>query len=443
MKIQPAKSVRGTITLPGDKSISHRAAILAALATGETRVENFASGADCASTLRCLENLGVRIEREGATVFVEGVGAKGFQKPLKDLDCGNSGTTMRLLAGVLAGQDFDSVLTGDESLKKRPMRRIIEPLRLMGARIESSNDCAPLKIYGANSLKAIRYEMPIPSAQVKSCLLLAGLNARGKTSVVEKSKNGCGFANARDHTERMLRWLGATIEIESNARNFARTISVEGGAKLKARDIKIPSDISSAAFFILAAAGLPASDLTIKGVGLNSTRTDFLDIVREFTGAVEISSEREVCGETVGDVRVLNDGAARVSNDFKFVLNPDRVPAMIDELPALAVLGTRLWTSLEVRGAAELRVKESDRIAAVCENLRRMNARVEEFADGFTVEKSNLKGARIDSFGDHRIAMAFAVAALFSSGETEIENAECAAVSFTEFFATLRRITKN
>ncbi len=439
MKIQPAKSVNGTINLPGDKSISHRAVILAAMVTGETRIENFATGADCASTLRCLENLGVEIRRANTTVFIKGVGKTGFQKSSKDLDCGNSGTTLRLLAGVLAGQNFDSILTGDDSLKKRPMRRVIEPLTQMGAQIESSNGCAPLKIYGKNSLRAIFYEMPIPSAQVKSCVLLAGLNASGKTVVVEKSKNGFGFANTRDHTERMLGWLGAKIETESDAKNFTRTISIESGVEFSARDIKIPGDISSAAFFLAAAACLSGSYLTIKNVGLNFTRTDFLDVLREFTSAIEIKNEREVCGETVGDIKTR--GAA-VSNDFGFTLNPDLVPSMIDELPILAILGTQIWTSLEVRGAQELRVKEADRIKAIVENLKKMNACVEEFADGFRVEKSDLKGAKINSFGDHRIAMAFSVAALFATGETEIIDADCVNVSFPEFFQTLNLITK-
>lgn len=440
MKIQPAKSVSGTINLPGDKSISHRAAIISAMATGETRIENYGSGADCASTLRCLETLGVEIKRENTTVFINGVGKNGFQKPSKDLDCGNSGTTMRLLAGVLAGQNFDAVLTGDESLKKRPMRRIIEPLTQMGAQIESSDGCAPLEIYGRNPLSPLSYEMPIPSAQVKSCVLLAGLYAREKTVVVEKSKNGYGFANTRDHTERMLKWLDAKIKINFDAKNFARAISIEGGAEFAARNIKIPGDISSAAFFLVAADCLSDSDLTIKGVGLNFTRTNLLNILQNFTPLVEIKNERRRCGEEVGDVRVR--GAANFSNDFGFALNPDRVPAMIDELPILAVLGTQIFKSLEVRGAQELRVKESDRIVAIVENLRKMNARVEEFADGFRVEKSELEGAKINAFGDHRIAMAFAVAALFAAGETEIDGAECAEVSFPEFFQTLARIVK-
>ncbi len=440
MKIKPAKSINGTINLPGDKSISHRAAILAAMATGETRIENYATGADCASTLRCLETLGVEIRRENSTVFIKGVGKTGFQKPEKDLDCGNSGTTLRLLAGVLAGQRFDSVLTGDESLKKRPMRRIIEPLTQMGAPIEAENDCAPLKIYGRNSLRAISYEMPIPSAQIKSCVLLAGLNAMGKTVVVEKSENGYGFANTRDHTERMLAWLGAKVEIEPDAEKFTKTISIEGGAQFAARNIEIPGDVSSAAFFLVAAACLPGSDLTIKNVGLNFTRTNLLNILQEFTPSIEIENEREVCGEPIGDVRVR--GAANVPNDFGFTLNPHQVPAMIDELPVLAILGTRLWTSLEVRGARELRVKESDRIKAIVENLKKMNARVEEFANGFRIEKSDLKGTKVNSFGDHRIAMAFSVAALFATGETEIFDAECADVSFPEFFETLAQIRK-
>ncbi len=442
MKIQPANSLNGTINLPGDKSISHRAAILSAMATGDTRIENFASGADCASTLKCLQDLGVEIRRENSTVFIKGVGKKGFQKPIEQLDCGNSGTTMRLLAGVLAGQNFDSVLTGDDSLRKRPMRRVIEPLSKMRARIESETGGAPLKIYGTNALSSIIYDLPIPSAQVKSCVLLAGLNADGK-SKIQSPKSKDRKPNSRNHTELMLEFLGAEIEenfIEVKD-GFVQEISIDGRSRLAAKDLLIPSDISSAAFFIVAAACLKNSEIVIKNVGLNPTRTAIVEVLRGLGADIEILKTEKVCNETVGDLLVRGSGNLVPKVKINKI-DGDVIANLIDEIPILAIFGTQLENGLEIRGAQELRVKESDRIAAIVENLRGMNASIEEFADGFRVEKSNLKGARVDSFGDHRIAMAFAVAALFAEGETEILDAECAAVSFPEFFQTLGQIIK-
>ena len=438
MKIQPTVSLNGKIRLPGDKSISHRAAILASMATGETRIENYATNADCDSTLDCLRNLGVEIRRENSTVYVKGVGKNGFVKPLRELDCGNSGTTMRLLAGVLAGQNFDSVLVGDASLSKRPMRRIIQPLTQMGAQIDSDDGCAPLKIFGRNPLQAISYKMPVASAQVKSCVLLAGLNSDGRSSVIENTRD----TSIRDHTERMLRWFEA--DVVSNTRlgfNDSGEISVSGESELTARNLQIPGDVSSAAFFLIAAACLPGSDLIMENVGLNKTRAFTVQLVQIFGGQVEITNKREVCNESVGDIRVIGKKSLpRIKSGD--LLNRNSIPLIIDEIPILAVFGTQLWNGLAIRGAEELRVKESDRIAAIVENLRRMNATVEEFPDGFRVEKSKLKGATVDSFGDHRIAMAFAVAALLATGESEIVGAHAASVSFPEFFQTLASIRK-
>lgn len=437
MKIQPAESLNGKVRLPGDKSISHRAAILASMATGETRIENYATSADCASTINCLRNLGVEIQQVDSTVFVKGVGANGFTKPTKELDCGNSGTTMRLLAGVLAGQNFDSVLTGDASLAKRPMRRIIEPLTEMGARIESENGCAPLKIHGKNPLQAISYALPIASAQVKSCLLLAGLNTKGK-SEIRNPKSKIKSSSSRNHTELMLRYLGAEIE-ESYAETeggFIQEISIDGNPKLAAANLQIPSDISSAAFFIVAASCLENSEIVLENVGLNPTRTAILETLQSFGADIEVLDRNEICNEIVGDVSVRGRKIL-VSKAASNLIGGDVIANLIDEIPILAVFGTQIENGLEIRGAAELRVKESDRIAAIVENLRRMNASVEEFSDGFKVEKSNLRGATVDSFGDHRIAMAFAIAALFAKGETEITGAESAGVSFPEFFQTL------
>ena len=431
MKIQPANNLQGTINLPGDKSISHRAALFSALATGETRVENFATSADCASTLGCLEQLGVRISREKSTVTIEGVGKNGFQKPESALDCGNSGTTMRLLAGILAGQNFDSVLTGDESLSKRPMRRVIEPLTEMNAHLEAIDNHAPLKIFGKNPLQAISFEPKVASAQVKSCVLLAGLNADGQTSVLEKTPT-------RDHTERMLRWFG--VDVREEETENGRLISVSGDAELKARDLLVPSDVSSAAFFLVAAACRPGSEIILPNVGLNPTRNAVVEVLKDFGAEIEILNEREIAGEPIADLRV--SGGDLKSKTSSNVLRGKIIANLIDEIPILAVFGTQIEGGLEIREASELRVKESDRIKSVVENLRKMNVSVEEFEDGLRVEKSALKGARVDSFGDHRIAMAFAVAALFAEGETEIEDAECAAVSFPAFFETLRNVAK-
>lgn len=432
MKIKPAGRLTGTINLPGDKSISHRAALLAAMATGESEIENFATSADCASTLDCLQKLGVRIRHKGATIFVVGVGKTGFRAPSGALDCGNSGTTMRLLAGILAGQNFDSVLTGDESLQARPMRRIIEPLTQMGARIESRNGSAPLHIFGKSALESINYDLPVASAQVKTCLLLAALFAAGTTEICER-------APTRNHTEKMLRYFGAQIK-ESFAENNHR-VSVSGGECLTARNFIVPSDISSAAFFLVGASCLPHSEIVLRNVGLNPTRRAALDVLRRFDADIEILNEREICGEPVGDLRVFGkkDFPAQAESNR---IEGDIIANLIDEIPILAIFGTRLNGGLEIRGAGELRVKESDRIKAIVENLRRMNGKVEEFPDGFKVEKSELKGAQIESYGDHRIAMAFAVAALLADGASEIRGAECANVSFPEFFQTLDKIVK-
>lgn len=432
MKILPAKSLKGEINLPGDKSISHRAAMFAALANGDTKIENFASSADCASTLECLKKLGVEIERENSTIFIKGVGKTGFQKPESELDCGNSGTTMRLMCGILAGQNFDSILTGDESLSKRPMKRLIEPLSAMNARIEAVENHAPLKIYGRNPLKAHHFEPKIASAQLKSCLLLAGLNSDGETSVLEKTPT-------RDHTERMLKYLGAKLRQTKTEKGTL--IAVSGAEILTAKDLNVPSDVSSAAFFLVAAACLPESEIVLKNVGLNPSRTGIIEVLRNFGAQIEILNEAEICGEPVGDLRVrgMKNPVRKVSSNL---IGGEIIANLIDEIPILAVFGTQTEGGIEIRNAEELRVKESDRIAAVVENLRKMNAEVEEFADGLRVGKSNLKGARVDSFGDHRIAMAFAVAALFAAGETEIAGADCAAVSFPEFFQTLESVAK-
>ena len=432
MNIKPAKLIEGAIKLPGDKSISHRAALLAALARGETLIENFATSADCASTLDCLQRLGAEIRRENSTIWISGKGKNALSAPTENLDCGNSGTTMRLLAGVLAGQNFDSVLTGDESLSQRPMRRVIEPLTRMNARIEAENNCAPLAIYGKNPLAPVSYQLPVASAQVKSCVLLAGLFAAGKTEVIET-------VTTRNHTENMLKFFGAAVE-EVFENNIHR-ITISGDSELTAKIFSVPSDISSAAFFLVAASCLPGSELVLQNVGLNPTRRAALDVLQNFGADIEILNEAEICNEIVGDLRVC--GREKLSSESAVnKIEGDIIANLIDEIPILAVFGTQLENGLEIRGAQELRVKESDRIRATVENLKRMGAAVEEFPDGLKIEKSNLRGAEIESYGDHRIAMAFAVAALVADGETKINGAECAAVSFPEFFQTLGKLAK-
>lgn len=440
MKIQTAEHLRGKIKLPGDKSISHRAAIFASLANGETRIENFATSADCLSTLNCLQNLGVKIRRENSDVFIKGVGKNGLTEPSEKLDCGNSGTTMRLLAGVLAGQNFDSVLIGDDSLKKRPMRRIIEPLTKMNAEISADKNCAPLRIFGKTLLKSIDYKLPVSSAQVKSCVLLAGLFADGETSV-ESPESKFPAPTSRNHTELMLEFLGANIfeEYVETDDGFVHKVTIGGDSVLTAKNFKIPSDVSSAAFFLTAAACLENSEIVLENVGLNPTRSAIVEILKKFGADVRIQNIKEICGEICGDLVVKGVKPLELNSEFNIISGEDTAN-LIDEIPILAIFGTQLKNGLEVRNAEELRVKESDRIAATVENLRRMNADVVEFPDGFKVARSSLKGAIIDSFGDHRIAMAFAIAALFATGETKIEGAEWARISFPDFFETLSEL---
>jgi 3-phosphoshikimate 1-carboxyvinyltransferase len=447
MKIQPARRIKGELSMPGDKSISHRAAMLSALGTGRARISNFATSEDCASTLRCLSQLGVRIERDGTNVIIEGAGLQGLRPSSAPLDCGNSGSTMRMLAGVVAGQDFVSVLTGDHSLCSRPMKRIIEPLEMMGARLSSEDGHAPLHVEGRKQLKAIHYEMAVVSAQVKSCILLAGLNAKGRTEVIEPQ------GATRDHTERMLRWLGVTVESRAVERSGieAEAITIDDGQQFKAKDGTVPGDISSAAFFIAAAAMLPGSKLKINGVGLNPTRRQLIPVLRSLGVDVQLDFiERdndwyqEDFLEPFGNISIAGGpGLAPLKEGESNVLRGALVAQLIDELPVLAVLGSQVIGGIQIRDAAELRVKESDRIRATVENLRAMGVEVVEHKDGLTIlERTQLRGARIDAHGDHRIAMAFAVAALIADGESEIAGAECVRISFPEFFELLESVVE-
>jgi len=431
MKISPSKHIEGAISLPGDKSISHRAIMLASIAEGDSRISNFASSVDCAATIECFRRLGISIERNGNDVSVVAKGKHGLTAPTQPLECGNSGTTMRLLAGILAGQRFTSTMTGDPSLRSRPMRRIIDPLQAMGANIESVDGNAPLAISGS-PLRAISYELPVASAQVKSCVLLAGLYADGTTKVVEPIPT-------RDHTERMLRGFGVDVSVNELA-GGSREISVRGGVELRATNIDVPGDISSAAFFLVAAACLPGSQLLIKNVGVNPTRAAILEVLQNLGANIRTSNRRDAGGEPVADIVAL--GGLSKPEDATDTMRGSIVANLIDEIPILAVLGTQLDDGLEIRDAAELRVKESDRIASVVQNLKAMGADVEEFDDGLRVHRSRLRGATIDSFGDHRIAMTFGVAALLADGESEIVDAECASVSFPEFYQTLSEVAR-
>jgi 3-phosphoshikimate 1-carboxyvinyltransferase len=422
--VSPGGAIDGVIELPGDKSISHRYAILAALAEGTSEISNYASAADCRSTLECLKGLGIAMDSAHGVVRIAGKGLDGLREPRRTLDAENSGSTMRMLAGVLAGQRFATTITGDSSLRKRPMRRVIEPLRQMGAEIRSADgDRAPLEIRGGN-LHAIEYTPPTPSAQVKSAVLLAGLFADGVTTAREA-------VATRDHTEVALREFGATLDGPRGA------IRIHPRPKLTARQLSVPSDLSTAVFLIGATLVLPSSSLMLHNVGLNPTRARVLDFFNSIGAPVRIATVQMRNGELVGDVSVRH---AAIEGG---TIAGSQVAEMIDELPMLAALGPYTEKGIEIHDAHELRVKESDRIAALAEGLRQMGASVEEFPDGLRVEgrsAGKLRGAKVDPRGDHRIAMALSVAALGAEGNSTILDAECVAVSFPEFFATLDRL---
>jgi 3-phosphoshikimate 1-carboxyvinyltransferase len=430
--IRPAKSVTGAVEPPGDKSISHRYAMLAALAEGSSELRHFAAAADCHSTLACVKALGADVKTEKDAVRVTGHGLRGLKSSWRALDAGNSGTTMRLMAGILSGQEFTSKLTGDASLQNRPMKRVVSPLREMGADIRAREDnFAPLEIHGAR-LHAIDFQMPMASAQVKSAVLLAGLFAEGVTSVTEP-------ARTRDHTELALEEFGVQLEKHGRTIRLQGLAGANGGAKLQARALDIPGDLSSAVFFIAAASILPESTLLIHNVGLNPTRTAILDVFASMGASLQMMSVRSAHGELVGDIAVK--GAPLQGG----VVEGATIPLVIDELPMLAALGPFTEKGIEIRDAPELRVKESDRIAALAENLRRMGATVEERPDGLRVEgraAGPIHGAEIDPRDDHRIAMAFAIAGLAADGATVIRAADCAGVSYPTFFEDLERIAE-
>src|SRR4051812_14479351 len=395
----PAKNVLGAIRLPGDKSISHRYAMLAAIARGTSKFHNFSSGDDCASTLRCIGQLGAKVRRTEDSLEIEGCGPR-LQAPSAVLDCGNSGSTMRMIAGILAAQDFSSELIGDASLSRRPMARVIEPLTLMGARVQAAErGLPPLRIQG-RALHGIDYSIPVASAQVKSTILFAGLLARGTTSVEEPLRT-------RDHSELALRAFGAEVQRSKNR------ITITGGQKLEAIEAAVPGDISSAAFFLCAAALFPGSNLVIEGVLLNPTRAALLDVLSALGAKISVINLGDQHGELVGTVKIEHHRLRGTK------ISGAQSASLIDELPVLAAIAPKQKAAFEIRDARELRVKESDRIATVARNLRAMGATVEEFEDGLRVAGGQkLHGADIDASGDHRIAMAFAIAGLKASSES-------------------------
>jgi 3-phosphoshikimate 1-carboxyvinyltransferase len=423
--VRPTDRVRGQVRLPGDKSISHRYAILAALADGPSLIHGYSTGADCASTLACLRQMGAEIDqdRSGAapTIRIIGRGLGGLRAPSSVLDAGNSGSTLRMLAGVLTGHPFEATLDGDASLRSRPMRRVIAPLERMGARFESRDNRPPLRVLGTASVTPISLRPEVPSAQVKSAVILAGLHAAGTTIVEEP-------VPTRDHTERALEAFGVRLVRQD------RAVAITGGQRLTGRTVRVPGDISSAAFWLAAAAALPGSDLTIDDVGLNPTRTAILDVLRRLGARIETSVDREDANEPVGSLRIRHGGVGATN------IRPEEVPGIIDELPVLAALATH-GGELSVSGAGELRVKESDRISALAAGLRALGADVDERPDGFHVTgRVRLAGGEADAHGDHRLAMAFAIAALGASAPTTIHGAGAAAVSYPEFFAVLESL---
>jgi 3-phosphoshikimate 1-carboxyvinyltransferase len=424
--VQPTPRVRGRVRPPGDKSISHRYALFAAIADGTSTIDGYSTGADCASTLGCLRALGVTIEQtgrdaSGLQLRIHGRGRGGLSAPAAALDAGNSGSTMRMLSGLLAAHPFTAELTGDASLSRRPMQRIIVPLERMGAQILSRNGRPPLIVHGCTPLRAIEFQTEVPSAQVKSAVLLAGLHAEGVTRVTEAIQT-------RDHTERGLRAFGVAIQSEGSA------VAIQGGQRLHAASLPVPGDISSAAFWMVAASSLPGSEIVIDGVGLNPTRTGIIDILRRMGADIGVETGQPTLAEPIGRITVRHGRlmAAEIA--------PAEVPGVIDELPVLAALATH-GGELRVTGAQELRVKESDRISALADGFRRMGADIDEQPDGFHVRgRHRLRGGEVDARNDHRLAMAFAVAALGASGPTTIHDAGAAAVSYPEFFSVLESL---
>ncbi|MBI5640247.1 MAG: 3-phosphoshikimate 1-carboxyvinyltransferase [Nitrospirae bacterium] len=419
------KTLRGEFVPPPDKSISHRAVMLSSLSKGTGIVRNFLRAKDTESTMNAFRSLGIDIEDRGDTLIIHGKGLHGLSEPADVIDCGNSGTTIRLISGVLSGNPFFSVLTGDSSLRTRPMARVIKPLSLMGAEIwaRADNRYPPLAIRGGR-LKPVSYTMPVASAQVKSAILLAGLYSEGKTSVAEP-------AGSRDHTERMLPAFGADLRVDGT------TVTVRGGHELSAMEIEVPGDFSSAAFFLVASLIIPGAEVTAKNVGINPTRTGLLDVLRKMGAAVEISNEHEVSGEPVADICLRSGGGLKAVQ-----IGGEMIPRLIDEFPILCIAAAASEGTTMIRGAEELRVKESDRIKAMATELGKMGVEVREHPDGLDIRGTeSIKGAEVYSHGDHRIAMAMAIAALTAEGKTTITGASAVDISFPGFFDIIKRMS--
>ncbi|MDD2372660.1 MAG: 3-phosphoshikimate 1-carboxyvinyltransferase [Syntrophomonadaceae bacterium] len=424
--ILKAKPLKGEITVAADKSISHRAVIFSALARGESIIKNLLAAEDIQSTCRCMKNLGVDIQERNSTLVIKGGGLQGLKEPNRVLDCGNSGTTMRLLTGVLSAQPFFSVLTGDHSLNQRPMRRVIEPLQLMGAELQGrqGGNYPPLAIKGGK-LKGINYSSPVASAQVKTAILLAALNANGVTEIWEPEKS-------RDHSENMLAAMGASIQVDGLG------IQIQSGQELSALEFLVPGDISAAAFFLVAATIVPGSELKICDIGVNPTRTGIIEVLQQMGANIKLENQRTIGGEKMADIIVTASQLKGVK------IEGEIIPRLIDELPVLAVAMAVAEGESEVREAGELRIKETDRIAAICGELGKMGVAIAELEDGFRIKgkEQQLQGVRVDSHGDHRIAMSLAVAGLIAEGETIIGNAEAVNISFPSFWNTLEKISR-
>ncbi|MDR2191677.1 MAG: 3-phosphoshikimate 1-carboxyvinyltransferase [Endomicrobium sp.] len=432
--LSKANKIEGTIEVPADKSITHRAIMLSSLAQGRSIVRNYLPSDDCIRTIDAFKKMGVEIKQDAKNLYIKGIGLK-LNKPRGEIYAGNSGTTTRLISGILAGQTFESVITGDESLSKRPMRRVIDPLTKMGAQFMSNNGLLPLKIKGQNPLNAISYESDKSSAQVKSAVLFAGLYAKGKTVYIEPVKS-------RDHSERMLKAFGAQVEIDRNnvSNNVSNKVSILPAQKLNPQDISVPGDISSAAFFIAAALLVPNSNLTIKNVNVNPTRDGFIEVLQKMGADISINNVKEVSGEPVADI------AVKYSKLKSLNLDAQIIPRMIDEIPIFALIASKAQGVSKVSGAGELRVKESDRIAAIVSQFSKIGVEIKEFEDGFEINGRGdfaPKAAEVESYKDHRIAMTLAVASLISQGETTINDAECVNISFPNFYELLKSASKS
>ena len=425
MKINKVAKINGTITVPADKSITHRAIMLSSLATGKSYINNYLKSDDCLMTMNAFKQMGVNIEQKDNSLIVNGVGINGLKNPVKEIYAGNSGTTTRLLSGVLAGQDFSSTITGDESLSKRPMKRVIEPLSLMGVNIKAKeNNFLPMTISANGNLKAINYISPVASAQVKSCILFAGLYADGITTVTEPIKS-------RDHSEKMFKTFGADISVDG------LKVSINHCDKLYSQKVVVPCDISSAAFFIVAGLIVPDSNIKILNVNINKTRDGILTVLKNMGANIVLDNIRTVSGEDVADIEIKSSKLNSTS------FSKEIVPSLIDEIPIIVLAATQAEGKTVISGAKELKVKESNRIHSVASQLNKMGANIEETDDGFIINgPTKLKGTVVDSFDDHRIAMMLSVAGLIADGETEILKSDCVKISFENFYEVLKSISK-